>query len=165
MNIIREIKQDLTHCRLNELPYTIYWKILILILGIWGYVIKVFLERNGWTICKQWRPWSDAAFCGVWSGSALFANYPFRGLQITMGSNAARDHKGLKEGTTQEIWLRSIVSKTYHWRGSGCDPVWSFTKINQNNIMTIKAGHLFPAFIVMILLWFILVDDQTVLLE
>ena len=29
-------------------------------------------------ICKQWRPWSDAAFCGVWSGSALFASYPLR---------------------------------------------------------------------------------------
>ena len=21
---------------------------------------------------KQWRPWSDAEFCGVWSGSELF---------------------------------------------------------------------------------------------
>ena len=24
-------------------------------------------------VSKQWRPWSDAAFWGVWSGSALFA--------------------------------------------------------------------------------------------
>ena len=29
----------LTHCRLNELPHTIYWKILILILGMSDYVI------------------------------------------------------------------------------------------------------------------------------
>ena len=29
----------LTHCRLNKLPHTIYWKILILILGMSGYVI------------------------------------------------------------------------------------------------------------------------------
>ena len=29
-------------------------------------------RKNGKTICKQWRPWSDAAFRGVWSGSALF---------------------------------------------------------------------------------------------
>ena len=29
----------LTHCRLNELPHTIYWKILISILGMSGYVI------------------------------------------------------------------------------------------------------------------------------
>ena len=50
-----------------------------------GYVIYILLEKNGWTICKQWRPWSDAAFCGIWSGSVLFANNPFRGLQTTMG--------------------------------------------------------------------------------
>ena len=29
----------LTHCRLNELPHTIYWKFLISILGMSGYVI------------------------------------------------------------------------------------------------------------------------------
>ena len=47
----------LTHCRLNELTHTTYWKFLISILGMWGYVIKVFWEKNG-TICKQWRDWS-----------------------------------------------------------------------------------------------------------
>ena len=35
------------------------------------YEIKIFLEKNSWSICKQWRPWSDATFCSVWSGSAL----------------------------------------------------------------------------------------------
>ena len=35
----------LTHCRLNELPHSIYWKILISILGMSGYVIKIFLEK------------------------------------------------------------------------------------------------------------------------
>ena len=49
-----------------------------------GNVFEVFLQKNGWTICEQWRPWSDAAFCGSWSGSALFANNPFRGLQTTI---------------------------------------------------------------------------------
>ena len=29
----------LTHCRLIELPHIIYWKILILVLGMSGYVI------------------------------------------------------------------------------------------------------------------------------
>ena len=29
----------LTHCRLNELPHSIYWKILISILGMLGNVI------------------------------------------------------------------------------------------------------------------------------
>ena len=60
-------------------PILHIWKILIFILGISGYVIEIFREKNGTTICKQWRPWSD-----VWSGSALFANYPFRGFQTKM---------------------------------------------------------------------------------
>ena len=30
---------SLSHCRLDELPNTIYWKILISILGMSGYVI------------------------------------------------------------------------------------------------------------------------------
>ena len=45
------------------------------------------IPREKWLhyLRKQWRPWSDVAFCGVWSGYALFAKYPFRGLQTTMG--------------------------------------------------------------------------------
>ena len=31
---------------------------------------------------KQWRPWSDAAFWGVWSGSALFAYVPNKGARL-----------------------------------------------------------------------------------
>ena len=31
--------KSLTHCRLNDIPHTIYWKILIWILGMSGYVI------------------------------------------------------------------------------------------------------------------------------
>ena len=31
------------------------------------------MSRNCWTNGKQCRPWSDATFCGVWSGSSLFA--------------------------------------------------------------------------------------------
>ena len=77
----------LTHCILNRLSHTIYWKSLISILGTSGYEIYIFLEKNGLTICKQWRPWSDVAFCGVWSESALFANYPFTGLPTTLGNN------------------------------------------------------------------------------
>ena len=76
---------SLTHCRLNRLSHTIYWKSPISILGTYGYEIYIFLEKNGLTISKQWRPWSDAAFCSIWSGSALFASYPFKGLPTTMG--------------------------------------------------------------------------------
>ena len=31
------------------------------------------LTRSMTGLSKQYRPWSDAAFCGVWSGSILFA--------------------------------------------------------------------------------------------
>ena len=75
----------LTHCILNRLSHTTYWKGPISILGMSGYEIYIFLEKNGWTVCKQWKPWSDALFCGVWSGSALFAKYSFTGLPTTMG--------------------------------------------------------------------------------
>ena len=50
------------------------------------YDVVIPEKKNDWTICKQWRPWSDAAFCGVWSGSALFASYSwppvFNGLKV-----------------------------------------------------------------------------------
>ena len=70
----------LTHCRLNSLSHTIYWKSPISILGMSSYEIYIFQEKNGYTICKQWRPWSDAAFCGIWAGSTLFTNYSFYGF-------------------------------------------------------------------------------------
>ena len=75
----------LTHCILNRHSHTIYWKSPISILGMSGYETYIFLEKNGLTICEQWRPWSDTTLCGVWSGSALFANYPFTGLLTTVG--------------------------------------------------------------------------------
>ena len=50
------LRSCLTHCRLNESPHTIYWKILILILGMSGYVIGIFREKNSSTICEQLRP-------------------------------------------------------------------------------------------------------------
>ena len=37
----------LTHCRLNRLSYTIYWKSPISILGTSSYEIYIFLEKNG----------------------------------------------------------------------------------------------------------------------
>ena len=37
----------LTHCRRNRLSHTIYWKSPISILGMSGYEIYIFLEKNG----------------------------------------------------------------------------------------------------------------------
>ena len=38
---------SLTHCRWNRLSHTIYWKTQISILGMSGYEIYIFLEKNG----------------------------------------------------------------------------------------------------------------------
>ena len=37
------------------------------------YTVTVAVSKNWWMSGKQCRPWSDAAFCAVWSGSTLFA--------------------------------------------------------------------------------------------
>ena len=47
--------------------------------GLWLVFIIIMFCRNVWTYCIQCRAWSDAAFCGVWSGSTLFANVPLMG--------------------------------------------------------------------------------------
>ena len=38
--------------------------------------IQILIEHS---VSQQWRPWSDATFCGVWSGFALFAYVPQKG--------------------------------------------------------------------------------------
>ena len=40
---------------------------------------------NGWMCSKHGRPWLDAAFCGVWSGSTLFAQ-AFKVINTIAGS-------------------------------------------------------------------------------
>ena len=37
------------------------------------FLYQLMCLKYWWTIGKKCRPWSDAAFCGVWSGSTLFA--------------------------------------------------------------------------------------------
>ena len=43
------------------------------------------------TILLAKSGYPDQTFCGVLSGSALFASYPFTGLPSTMWVNAASD--------------------------------------------------------------------------
>ena len=69
------IMKTWTHCRLNELSHTIYWKILISILGMPGIHKKKTVEL--FAISED----PDQTVC---SESALFASYPFRDLQTTM---------------------------------------------------------------------------------
>ena len=57
--------------------------------------------REKWLYYMQkWRPWSDAAFCGVWSGFALFASYPFYGFP---------DYNVLIEDLELEVWTSCLI--------------------------------------------------------
>ena len=53
-------------------------------LGWFSIFIQILIENSA---SKQWRSWSDATFCGVWSWSALFAYVPQKGRQAYMGEN------------------------------------------------------------------------------
>ena len=41
--------------------------------GLYGGILHFIQISIEYSVSKQWRPWSDATFCGVWSGSALFS--------------------------------------------------------------------------------------------
>ena len=103
-------EETLTHVPKNP-PILINWKGPCSILGVSGLVWFLFygpsthfrsfrarsvnlvvvyffifiLFRIDIPVSKQWRPWSDAAFCGVWSGSALSAFVPKMGCQAYIG--------------------------------------------------------------------------------
>ena len=87
---------------------------------------------------KQWRPWSDATFCGIWSGSALFVNYPSGGLlpkgkireiDVPGRFSAIFIHKG---GTTSEAsCLLSCTSS----------PFWKRSSLKRKNLLPfLKSG-------------------------
>ena len=99
----------LSYCILNELPNNIYWKSLIPILGMSGYVIYKYRysKRKLAKLFANNGDWSDAAFCAIWSGSALFANYHFK---------ESPDYNGLNHlMCMHNIWLFMII-----WKKNWC---------------------------------------------
>ena len=73
----------LTHCILNGLSHTTYWKRPISILGTPGYEIYIFQEKNG-RFANSGDP--DQTLRSVASDLGLHcANYPYTGLLTTMG--------------------------------------------------------------------------------
>ena len=81
-----------------DFPILIHWVSPFVILGVpwvflfifyfilfffFFFIFVLFVIEN--PVSKQWRPWSDAALCGVWSGSALFAYVPQKGRQAYLG--------------------------------------------------------------------------------
>ena len=61
-------------------PILIYWTspfpILGLLDGILIFIQNFYSNFKETSVSKQWRTWSDATFCNVWSSFALFADVP-----------------------------------------------------------------------------------------
>ena len=68
-------------------------------MGCW--VVKFNSIQLKKSVRKQWRSWSDAAFCGVWSGSALFAYVPQKDARLIYGLITS----GPAFGCDQLIWV------------------------------------------------------------
>ena len=61
--------------------------------------------------CKC-RPWSDAAFCDIWSGSTLFAKCPSGQIQQTI-NHIFRIRKKTGRGVPQEFWIHPPIHIIY----------------------------------------------------
>ena len=81
---------------------------------IQGYLVYFFifiLFQIEIPVSKQWRPWSDAAFCGdvafcgVWSGSYTFYQGPKNG---TLGMKWAASWQNQQNGMCAQRILRSV---------------------------------------------------------
>ena len=71
-----------TRCSLNHLCRVDYstltlWTGPFPIEEVVSYLFITMYCRISSIECNQCKPWSDAAFCGVWSGSTLFTNVLF----------------------------------------------------------------------------------------
>ena len=66
----------------------------IFVLGLLGVFFIFILNLIEHTVSKQWRPWSDAAFCGVCSRSALFAHVLQKGRKAHIGCTLAYFYMG-----------------------------------------------------------------------
>ena len=91
--------QSLTHCRLNELSYTIYWKILIsilvcqaMVLGMSGYLGTSGYDFRYVRLCDigKWLNYMQTVETLI--RYRIFANFPSKGFQTTMCKGGASDN-------------------------------------------------------------------------
>ena len=97
---------------------------------------QIFIEHS---VSKQWRPWSDATFWGVWSGSALFAYVPPKWtlglygltLFIPMAFSQARSQNQLTGKCTTHVeclLIRYLNGKQYSGSQTECFNIGSVRK-------------------------------------
>ena len=73
----------------NGISYSYQLDQSISVLMVAGRYFSFYTDLNR-AFCKQTvRPWSDAAYCGVWSGFILIAYVPEKGTQGIYGLNLA----------------------------------------------------------------------------
>ena len=73
--------------------------------------------------------WSDDAFCAIWSGSALFANYHFK---------ESPDYNGLNHSMCMHnIWLFMII-----WEKDWCVCFWKSQSTDKFNDYNMKDSYL-----------------------
>ena len=68
-----------------EFPSLINWTSPFSILGLFGGSFHFYSFLKETSVSKQWWTWTDAGFCGVWSGFALFADVPQKERYAYMG--------------------------------------------------------------------------------
>ena len=85
------------------------------------------------SVSKQWRTWSDAAECGVWSGYALFADVP--GLNRLKPSNMSQDKHYMFRA------VNFMVLSTWNSKYEGCSNmnassfITFFTYMQRQNVI------------------------------
>ena len=73
------------------------------------YFIFFFVFRIEIIVCKQYRPWLDTAFCGVWSGTALFVYVS----KIVRKAWKERVYHSDSAGINQKKWRICRSSETW----------------------------------------------------
>ena len=94
----------------------------------------IFLEEI--PVSKQCRPWSDAAFCGIWSGSTLFAlESPIYGTPDIKCLKRGYTVVHSKNHFTNSMW--ATFHWVCHWKNKYLmltrEPKWATTGQNQQN--------------------------------
>ena len=116
----------LTHCILNRLSYTIYWKSPISIIGISGYEIYTFLEKKAKLFANSGdRIRHRVLWCLIWVCTVcqlpFYGSPDYNGLKYLSKINNDRACSELC--TIAELHGRAISSKFDIHMYSGTDPL------------------------------------------
>ena len=93
-----------------DFPTVINWTSLFPLYGLLGGIFPFYSNSNRTSVSKQWRPWSDAAFCFLFS---LFVYVPQKRLIWV------KEHTSLRRETCDLFINRFLYSVYYDPRRIG----------------------------------------------